>query len=79
MKGGRGEGIAAIESRSAKIRGDYVVDSDFVCWEGKSCFSYVADSNFVWWEGKSCFSYGDFVIFWEILVFNVVRVVCVTR
>ena len=40
MKGGRGEGTAAIESRSANIRGDDVADSDFVWWEGKSCFSY---------------------------------------
>ena len=62
MKGGRGEGTVAIESRSANIRGDDVADSDFV-----------------WWEGKSCFSYESFVIFWVILVFNVVRVVCVTR
>ena len=62
MKGGRGEGTVAVESRSANIRGDYVADSDFV-----------------WWERKSCFSYESFVIFWVILVFNIVRVVCVTR
>ena len=62
MKGGRGEGTVAVESRSANIRGDYVADSDFVRWEGKSCFSYES-----------------FVIFWVILVFNIVRVVCVTR
>ena len=40
MKGGRGEGTAAIESCSANIRGDHIADSDFVWWEGKSCFSY---------------------------------------
>ena len=36
MTGGRGKGIAAIESRSAISEGDDVADSDFVWWEGKS-------------------------------------------
>ena len=41
MKGGRGEGKAAIDSRRANILGDDVADSNFVWWEGGSCFSYV--------------------------------------